>query len=89
MRLHSFISDNLDAILIDWVAFAGEQSHAAVNLDRVALLDRGRLILEEIVTDMGRPQDDEERQAKSEGNSATASTATDLRSRSRARQRER
>lgn len=89
MRLHSFISDNLDAILVDWVAFAGEQLPAAENLDRAALLDHGRLVLEEIVADMRRPQDDEERQAKSEGNGATASTATELPSRSHARQRER
>lgn len=89
MRLHSYITANLDAILIEWIAFAGEQLPAAENLDKAALLDHGRHILEEIVADMGRPQDDEERQAKSEGNSTSGSTATDLPSRSHARQRER
>lgn len=88
MRLQSFISANLDAILNEWVAFAGDQFPAAHTMDRAALLDHGRLILEEIVADMHRPQDDDERQAKSEGNSATASTAADLPSRSHARQRE-
>lgn len=88
MRLQSFISANLDAILIEWIGFAGDQFPAAETLDKAALLDHGRRILEEIVVDMHRPQDDHERQAKSEGNSATASTATDLPSRSHARQRE-
>lgn len=88
MRLSRFISENLDAILLDWVAFAREQLPAAANLDEVALLDHGRLILEEIAADMRRPQDDDERQAKSEGNSATASLSKGVPSRSHARQRE-
>src|SRR5688572_21398124 len=88
MRLSKFISDNLDVILVDWVAFAREQLPAAANLDESALLDHGRLILQEIAADMRRPQGDEERQAKSEGNSASASSADGVPSRSHARQRE-
>lgn len=88
MRLSKFISDNLDAILVDWVAFAREQMPAAANLDEVALLDHGRLILEEIAADMRRPQGDDEQQAKSEGNSQTASPSKGVPSRSHARQRE-
>lgn len=88
MRLSKFISDNLDVILVDWVAFAREQLPAAANLGETALLDHGRLILQEIAADMRRPQGDEERQAKSEGNSATASSAEGVPSRSHARQRE-
>jgi signal transduction histidine kinase len=88
MRLSKFISDNLDVILVDWVAFAREQLPAAANLDESALLDHGRLILQEIAADMRRPQGDEERQAKSEGNSASASSAEGVPSRSHARQRE-
>jgi signal transduction histidine kinase len=88
MRLSKFISDNLDAILVDWVAFAREQLPAAANLDEVALLDHGRLILEEIAADMRRPQGDDERQAKSEGNSDSASQSKGVPSRSHARQRE-
>jgi hypothetical protein len=67
MRLASFITDNLDAILVDWVAFAREQLPAAANLDEAALLDHGKLILQEIAADMRRPLGDDERQAKSEG----------------------
>jgi signal transduction histidine kinase len=88
MRLSKFISDHLDAILVDWVAFAREQAPAAANLDEVALLDHGRLILEEIAADMRRPQGDDERQAKSEGNSVSASQSKAVPSRGHARQRE-
>ncbi|WOB10149.1 sensor histidine kinase [Piscinibacter gummiphilus] len=88
MRLSKFITENLDVILVDWVAFARVQLPAAANLDEVALLDHGRLILQEIAADMRRPQDDEERQAKSEGNSAAASESPGVPSRSHARQRE-
>ncbi len=69
--------------------FARQQLPAASGLDERALRDHGKLILQEIAADMDRPQDDEERQAKSEGNSSTASSATDAPSRSHARQRER
>jgi signal transduction histidine kinase len=89
MRLSRFISNNLDAILVDWVAFARGQLPAAANLDEAALLDHGRSILQEIAADMHRPQDDDERQAKSEGNSDTASASKRVPSRSHARQRER
>ena len=89
MRLARFVSDNLDAILVDWVAFARDQLPAAASMNEAALLDHGRLILQEIASDMRRPQADEERQAKSEGNSSTASTSTQVPSRSHARQRAR
>src|SRR4051812_18185015 len=89
MRLSSFINANLDAILLDWVAFARNQMPAAADMDEVALLDHGRLILQEISADMRRPQDDDERQAKSEGQSDAAPALRSVPSRSHARQRER
>jgi signal transduction histidine kinase len=89
MRLSLFISSNIDAILIDWVAFARAQLPAAASLDEAELLDHGRWILEEIASDMRRPQDDDERQAKSEGNGSTASESSGVPSRTHARQRER
>lgn len=87
MRLSSFITSDLDAILTDWVAFARGQLPAAATMDEVALLDHGKLILEEIAFDMRRPQGDDEQQAKSEGNSSTASASSNVPSRSHARQR--
>jgi len=89
MRLASFISTNLDPILIGWVDFARNQLPAATDMDETALLDHGRLILQEIAANMNRPEDDVERQAKSEGNSTEASRSEDVPSRSHARQRER
>ena len=89
MRLSNFISTNLEPILADWVAFARKQLPAAAGMDERALLDHGKLILQEIAADMYRPQDDDERQAKSEGESASASTCNNLPSRSHGRQRER
>jgi signal transduction histidine kinase len=89
MRLSNFISTNLDSILKDWVAFARHQLPAAASMDERALLDHGKLILQEIAADMHRPQDANERQAKSEGKSVSASTCMNVPSRSHARQRER
>jgi signal transduction histidine kinase len=89
MRLSSFITSNLDAILVDWVAFARAQTPAAATMDEAALLDHARLILEEIASDMRRPQGDDERQAKSEGDSSSASASSRVPSRTHARQRER
>ncbi|RZK99758.1 MAG: sensor histidine kinase [Rubrivivax sp.] len=89
MRLSEFITENLDLILVDWVAFARNQLPAAEGMAEVDLLDHGKLILVEIADNMRRPQEEQERQAKSEGNSKHASTARNLPSRSHARQRER
>jgi hypothetical protein len=89
MRLSTFITSNIDAILIDWVAFARARLTAAAAMDEAACLDHGRLILEEIAADMCRPQGDDERQEKSEGNSSSASASSAVPSRSHARQRER
>jgi signal transduction histidine kinase len=89
MRLSSFITSHLDVILVDWVAFARAQMPAGANMDEAALLDHGRMILEEIASDMHRPQGDDERQAKSEGNGSAASPSSGVPSRTHARQRER
>ena len=89
MRLSDFISGNLDAILADWVVFARSQQPAAAHLDQAALLDHARLILMEIAADMQRPQQDDERKAKSEGSSTRAPGSPAVPSRIHARQRER
>lgn len=89
MRLSTFIATNQQPILADWVSFAGRQMPAARDMDHTALLDHGKAILDKIVSDMQRPQAEQERRAKSEGNSASASTSDSVPSRSHARQRER
>ena len=87
MRLSGFITSNLDLILADWVEFARHQEPAAASMDERALLDHGKQILQEIAADMRRPQDDDQRQAKSEGHSASASTSRNVPSRRHARER--
>ena len=88
MRLDEFISDNLDAILVDWVAFARGQFPAGNHMDEAALQDHGRLILEEIAANMRKPEGAGGRQAKSEGDSSAASGSPGAPSRRHARQRE-
>jgi hypothetical protein len=85
MRLPNFIAANQESILVDWVAFARLQLPAAHDMDETALLDHGKAILEKIVSDMRRPEDEHERQVKSEGNSLSASTSDVVPSRSHAR----
>ncbi len=87
MRLSDFITTNLEPILVDWVTFARNEVSAAKHLDDEALLDHGKLILQEIAADMHSPQGEEERQAKSEGNSPHVSPSRNRPSRSHARQR--
>lgn len=87
MRLYTFISDNLDAILVDWVAFARELQPSTSRLDESGLLDHGRLILMEIASDMQKPQSAEERQDKSEGAASGVSNSPQVPSRAHALQR--
>jgi signal transduction histidine kinase len=89
MRLASFISSNLDLILLDWVAFAKKQVPAARDMGEEALLDHGRNILEEIVRNMARQESERERKLKSEGESEKASISATVPSRIHGRQRER
>lgn len=89
MRLSQFITSNLELILQDWTAFARKQLPAAAHMDDIALLDHGKLILQEIVVNMLLPEGGRERQAKSEGKSTQASSSPGVPSRIHARQRER
>lgn len=87
MRLYTFISSNLDALLVDWVTFARELQPSTGHIDEAGLLDHGRGILTGIASDMQKPQNAHERQDKSEGNSSSASDSPHVPSRSHARQR--
>lgn len=89
MRLSHFINTHVERILVDWVSFARQHVVTAKSLDDEALRDHGQLILQRIAADMHRPQDEAERQTKSEGNSLLASKSRHTPSRSHARQRER
>jgi signal transduction histidine kinase len=67
MRLASFIIDNIELILTDWVAFAKTRLPAATGMTELALRNDAHSILTEIAQDMRRMQDEDQQIAKSQG----------------------
>lgn len=79
MRLADFICDHLEAIVDEWERYA-RQIPAARGMDREALRDHARQILETIAQDLRTPQSAAEQKTKSEGKGpslAGASGATE------------
>ena len=68
MRLADFISQNIEAIMADWVAFARRSGTGGEELSVVQLRDHAALMLKEITTDLRTPQTDAEQMAKGKGN---------------------
>ncbi|MCC2962888.1 sensor histidine kinase [Massilia sp. IC2-278] len=66
MRLPDFIIANIEAILDDWERYA-MQIPAAQEMDKDALRDHAREMLETIVRDLDTPQTLDEQKQKSEG----------------------
>jgi signal transduction histidine kinase len=67
VRLADFIIANIEPIVGDWVAFARTRLPASRDMNDLALRNDAPQILAEIADDMGRPQDDRQRLAKSRG----------------------
>ncbi|MET0855839.1 MAG: HAMP domain-containing sensor histidine kinase [Telluria sp.] len=67
MNLASFITDNMDDILMEWESFARTQQPAADQMSVVALRDHARGILNAITRDLRTRQDSEEQLQKSQG----------------------
>ncbi|HWA97833.1 MAG TPA: sensor histidine kinase [Pirellulales bacterium] len=67
MRLAEFILHRMEAILVEWEAFAGTLLPAAVDLDSLALRDHAHQILEAIAKDLNTPQTREAQSEKSKG----------------------
>ena len=65
MEFHTFIQDNLDAIVHEWEAFARTLLPAALSMSALALRDHSREMLMVIVQDMQTPQTELERSLKS------------------------
>jgi PAS domain S-box-containing protein len=63
MKLSVFIRNNIDAILQDWEQFAGSIQPKAGDMDKEALLDHAKLMLEDIAADLELPEDQHERAA--------------------------
>ena len=56
MKLSEFIRNNIDAILQDWVQFAGSIQPKAGDMDKEALLDHAKLMLEDIAAGLDLPE---------------------------------
>ncbi|QIB51786.1 sensor histidine kinase [Pseudomonas sp. OIL-1] len=69
MRLHRFISSNMEAILKEWEDFAREIQPTGGNLDVTDLRDHAQNMLEVIVLDMATEQTESQQTTKSQGNS--------------------
>ena len=67
MRLTDFIRCDMEAILVQWEAFAAAQLPAAASMKPLALRNDASLILEAVAKDLTQPQTDEEQARKSEG----------------------
>src|SRR5687768_8426127 len=67
MRLAEFVLRDMEAILEAWDAFAASQLPAARHMDRRALRDHAREILQAVARDISRAQSREEQALKSKG----------------------
>ena len=74
MKLSHFIKAQIDAIVADWVAFAGTLP-AGKSMTRLALRDHSREILLTLAAEMERPQSDQERTEQAEDIGAAAQPA--------------
>jgi signal transduction histidine kinase len=67
MRLADFILNEMEAILVQWEAFARIQLPASEDMSALALRDHARQILEAVAKDLFMPQGREAQRAKSLG----------------------
>lgn len=65
MKLSTFITQRMDAILSEWDAFASEHGAAAAGMSREALRDHAREMLQTIAIDIDTSQDSGEQYEKS------------------------
>jgi signal transduction histidine kinase len=67
MRLAEFIPRNMEAILVEWEAFATTLDSAATRMTPLALRDHAQQILEAVVADLSAPQTTQAQADKSKG----------------------
>ena len=67
MRLSKFITENMEAILVEWESFATTIHPAAKTMDSLTLRDHAKLILEAAAKDIETFQTDTEQSDKSKG----------------------
>jgi signal transduction histidine kinase len=71
MRLSEFILRDMEAILVQWEAFAATQLPAAANMKSLALRDHAQEILRAVVNDLSTSQTQEAQAEKSKGRAPT------------------
>jgi signal transduction histidine kinase len=67
MRLSKFITENMEAILVEWESFAKTIHPAAATMDSLTLRDHAKLILEATTKDIETDQTNREQSDKSKG----------------------
>ena len=67
MRLADFIPGNMEAILVEWEAFATTLLPAAAKMTPLALRNHAQQILEAVALDLTTPQSKLEQADKSKG----------------------
>lgn len=67
MRLSSFITENMEEILVEWESFAKTILPSADTMDSLSLRDHAELILEAAAKDIETSQSDHEQAEKSKG----------------------
>jgi signal transduction histidine kinase len=75
MRLADFILRDMDAILVQWEAFAATRLPAAARMTPLALRDHAQQILEAVARDLSTPQTKEAQAEKSMGRAPTVPDA--------------
>ena len=76
MRLHEFISANMEPILKEWEQFARENQPAGSDMNVVELRDHARSMLQVIVADMHSAQTERQRAEKAHGHAPAADAET-------------
>jgi PAS domain S-box-containing protein len=72
MKLSEFIRNNIDAILQDWEQFAGSIQPKAGDMNKEALLDHAKLMLEDIAAGLDLPEGQHEQAENAKGRSPTS-----------------
>jgi signal transduction histidine kinase len=67
MRLATFITENLEEIIVEWEAFAGSLLEAGQTMTSLALRDHAKQILQAVAQDIEEGQTDLEQAYKSKG----------------------
>jgi hypothetical protein len=67
MRLGDFITTHMEAILVEWEAFATTIVPPALTMDSKALRNHARLMLQAMAADLSNHQTDEAQERKSFG----------------------